>query len=85
MANCNSSEAQLLKFYRKLVKKINSFGGIRGINKRFVEERRIILKSKKESTAKIDEYFECCRNNVSYLECMRLKNFLAIKNCLIKR
>ena len=79
------NDGMQLKFYRKLVKKINSFGGIRSMNKKFIEERRKILKSKKDSTVKIDDYFECCKMNVSFLECMRMKNFLSIKNNLIKR
>ena len=34
---------------------------------------------------KIDKYFEYCKKNVSLLEYMRLKNFYATKNNLVKR
>ena len=73
------------KTYRKLIKKINSFGSIRGMNSRFLEDRRKILLMKTDPEKKIDDYFECCKLNVSFLENMRLKNFRAIKTSLMKR
>lgn len=52
------------KFYRLFVKKVNSFGGIRKIYLKFVDERRLILKSNLQNTVKRDEYFNCCKKNV---------------------
>ena len=80
-----SNVAAIKKFYRKIVKKINSFGSIRTANTRFLDERRKILQMKMNPDKKIDEFFECCKLNVAYLECIRLKNFEAIKQNLIKR
>ena len=73
------------KLYRKLIKKINSIGGIRKFFQGFLKERRASLMVKKNVEEVIDEYFECCKKNILDLESKRIVNFQSIKSDLIKR
>ena len=53
-------------FYRQLVKKVNSFGGIRKVFLQFIQQRRAILidDAHKSQSSKVDDYFKCCIKNV---------------------
>lgn len=72
------------KFYRRLVKHINSCGEIRVLHASFVKERRTKLKQKINTDHVIDDYFRCCKKNVFLLESVRRANFDLIKFTLSK-
>lgn len=67
------------------MKTINSEGGIRKIYFDLRHERRIILISDMELNDKIDQYFECCMQNVKLIDYIRFNNFSMLKDSLTKK
>lgn len=72
------------KFYRKLVKKINSIGGIRQLYDKLKKERRSLIdleRSNKEMTTK---YFEKCVQSIVQLEELRESNLTTLQTSILQ-
>lgn len=71
------------KLYREIVKKINSFGGMRALHQRFKKERRALIDLGNQSNAMSDLYFKVCARYIPMLEEQRQRNFETLKHAIL--
>ena len=74
MSKQNGSRLHRKELCQFLVRKINSFGGIRILHKMFKEERRVLLDIENPNGLISDEYFRVCVKYIPLLEVVRKAN-----------